>query len=64
MSDAKNGTMGQEGESRFAELEEIRREVEKRLRDNRRFLETFMNDTIPEDEEDDAGDGEEFFEEL
>jgi hypothetical protein len=36
---------------RFAELEELRREIGRRIRDNQRFLERFMEeDFIDEDE--------------
>ncbi len=34
---------------RFPELEEMQREIEKRIRDNRRFLETFMEDDFSEE---------------
>jgi hypothetical protein len=48
----------------LSDLEELQREVEKRLRDNRRFLERFMEDDFPEDEEEPDGGEEEDFEEL
>jgi hypothetical protein len=54
---------GGEGcESPFPELEEIQREVEKRLRDNRIFLERFLDEEFGEDDEED--EDEEHSEEL
>ena len=52
------------GDSRFPELEEMQREIEKRIRDNRRFLETFMEDDFSEEEGEEEEGGEEEFEEL
>ena len=46
----------------FQDLEILQQEVEKRIRDNQRFLERFMDDDF--DEEDDPEEGEEVFEEL
>jgi hypothetical protein len=37
--------------SRFPELEELQREVERRIRDNRRFLERFMDENFVDEEE-------------
>ena len=48
---------------RFPELEEIQREVERRIRDNRKFLEKFLDEDYV-DEEGEAEDGEEDIEEL
>lgn len=49
----------------LADLEDLQREVEKRIRDNHRFLERFMDDDFPEEEEDnDGGEEGEDFEEL
>jgi hypothetical protein len=48
---------------RFPELEELQQEVERRIRDNQRFLDNFLKeDYLDEDEEPD--DEEENFEEL
>jgi len=41
-------------DQRFPELAEIQREVELRIRDNQRFLDRFMDDDFPEEEEDSA----------
>ena len=48
---------------RFPELEELQREVEKRIRDNRRFLENFLDESF-KDEDEEVDDEEEPFEEL
>ncbi len=45
----------------FPELEEIQREVEKRLRDNKNFLERFLDEDF---EDEDAEEDEVNFEEL
>ncbi len=37
---------------RFPDLEELQREVERRIRDNQRFIERFMNEGFEEDERD------------
>lgn len=48
---------------RLRDLEVLQQEVEKRIRDNQRFLERFMD--VDFDEEDDSEEGEEeIFEEL
>ena len=47
---------------KFRDLEALQQEVEKRIRDNRRFLERFMDDEF--DDEEDPEEGEEVFEEL
>ena len=46
----------------LSDLEDLQREVEKRIRDNRRFLDRFMDDDFPEEEEenDDGQEGEDF----
>ena len=61
---AHSGTVPEEeSTSRFPELEELQQEVERRIRDNQRFLENFMDeDYLDGDEE--ADDDEENFEEL
>jgi hypothetical protein len=47
---------------RFPDLEVLQQEVEKRIRDNQRFLERFLDDEF-DDEEDPEGE-DETFEEL
>jgi hypothetical protein len=49
--------------TRFPELAEIQSEIEKRIRDNKRFLERFMDEDFA-DEDDEAGEDDEDFEEL
>ncbi len=51
--------------SRYPELDEIQREVERQIRDNQRFLERILDDDFPDEEEGaEPGDGGECFEEL
>lgn len=45
---------------RFPELEELQREVEKRIRDNRRFLENFLDDGFKDEDEEVDGEDEPF----
>lgn len=56
---------GEGGGSRFPDLEELQQEIEKRIRDNQRFLEGFLDEEFveaeSEEDEDDSGDD---FEEL
>lgn len=49
--------------TRFPELVEIQREIELRIRDNKRFLERFMDDDFA-GEEDEPDEDDEVFEEL
>jgi Mn-dependent DtxR family transcriptional regulator len=49
---------------RFPELEEMQREIAKRLADNRRFLERFLDDDFQDAEEEKEEDAGEDFEEL
>jgi len=52
-------------ESRFADLEALQQEIERRIRDNKRFLERFLDDDFSEDGEEDVAEDEgEDFEEL
>jgi len=52
-------------EGRFADLEALQQEIERRIRDNKRFLERFLDEDFKEDgEEDEEDDGGEDFEEL
>lgn len=52
------------GTSRFPELDELQREIERRIRDNQRFLAGFMDDDFGAEEEGDNDGEEEDFEEL
>lgn len=46
---------------RFPDLEELQQEIARRIRDNQRFLDRFLDDDFPEeDESSDDGDTEEF----
>jgi len=59
------GAESPEPVERFPELAEIQQEVEKRIRDNKRFLERFMDeDYIDEDDESESEGDDEVFEEL
>lgn len=50
--------------SRFPEMDELQHEIARRIRDNQKFLDHFMDtDYVEVDDEDDADD-EEYFEEL
>jgi len=48
--------------SRYADLDLLQQEVEKRIRDNQRFLERFLDEDYPDeaDETEDGADDEEF----
>ncbi len=49
----------------FPELEELQQEIDRRIRDNKRFLERFLDEDFIDDEETDAAEDEgEDFEEL
>ncbi len=50
-----------EPDNRFAELDQLQQEIARRIKDNQRFLERFLDEEYEEDEdaEDDAG-GEDF----
>lgn len=50
--------------SRFAELDELQREVAQRIRDNARFLERFLDEDYPDEDDDAAGEDEPESEEL
>jgi hypothetical protein len=49
--------------SPFADLDELQQEIERRIRDNKRFLEKFLDDDFPDEEdggtEEDSGEFEE-----
>ncbi len=62
-----SGQGAEEGGERLSEMELLQREVERRLRDNQKFLERFLDEDYEEDGEDSDGEeGEdgEVFEEL
>lgn len=42
----------------FDALDELRREIDRRIRDNKRFLERFMDEDFDDDDEGDEGDAE------
>ena len=48
-------------EERYPELAELQREVDRRIRDNQRFLEKFLDDDFDDDEPEEE---DEIFEEL
>jgi hypothetical protein len=49
----------------FPELEELQQEIDRRIRDNKRFLERFLDEDFADDDEADAAEDEgEDFEEL
>lgn len=54
--------------SRFPELEELQSDVARRIRDNQKFLDRFMDDEFIDDDPETTGDGDndaaEDFEEL
>lgn len=53
-----------ESGNRFADLDQLQQEVARRIKDNQRFLERFMQDEFEEEEgEEDAG-ADEDYEEL
>ncbi len=53
-SDRKNPPGEEPGDNRFPELAEIQREIERRIADNRRFLERFLDENFTGEEEDGA----------
>lgn len=54
-----------EAPSRYADLDLLQQEVEKRIRDNQRFLERFLDEDYPDEaEETEEGESDEEFEEL
>ena len=52
---------GDAPEERFPELAELQREIDRRIRDNQRFLERFLDDDF---DDEDPGEEDEIFEEL
>jgi len=50
--------------SRFPEMDELQSEIDRRIRDNQKFLEHFMDNDYIEEEDEDDEDDDEIFEEL
>lgn len=53
-----------ESGNRFADLDLLQQEVARRIKDNQRFLERFLQDDFEEEEGAEDAEGEEDFEEL
>ena len=72
MTDDKNPESNEElpaGESpapapRFPEMDELQNEIARRIRDNQKFLDHFMDTDYVEEDDDDDEDDDELFEEL
>lgn len=60
MSEDQGIVVPNKEESRFSELDDLQKEIDKRIRDNQRFLEKFMDDDFEEEESGEEEDGEEF----
>lgn len=57
----ETGPQTEEKVSRFPELDELQQDIQKRIRDNERFLEKFLDeDFIDEDDEEEDDPGEDF----
>lgn len=50
--------------SRFPEMDELQSEIERRIRDNRKFLDHFMDTDFVDDEDEEDDDEDDIFEEL
>ena len=50
--------------SRFPEMDELQSEIDRRIRDNQKFLDHFMDNDYIEEEDEDDEDDDEVFEEL
>lgn len=50
--------------NRFADLDQLQQEIARRIKDNQRFLERFMQEDFEEEETEEDGAAEEDFEEL
>ena len=62
---APTATEDEKESGRFAELDELQREVARRIQDNQKFLQHFLDDDFDESEGDEeAGDQEDDLEEL
>lgn len=53
-----------EAEKRFADLDLLQQEIARRIKDNQRFLERFMQDDFEEETDPEMAGDEEDFEEL
>lgn len=53
-----------ESGNRFADLDQLQQEIARRIKDNQRFLERFLQDDFEEEEGAEDAEGEEDFEEL
>lgn len=62
----QDGEPGDEGRgtSRFPELDELQRDIERRIRDNQRFLDRFLDDDFKDEEGDEEAPGDDAEEEL
>ncbi len=50
--------------SKFPEMDELQGEIDRRIRDNQKFLDHFMDNDYVEEDDGDDDDDEEIFEEL
>lgn len=53
-----------EAENRYADLDQLQQEIARRIKDNQRFLERFMQDDFEEENALEPAEDEEEFEEL
>lgn len=60
----KAGESPTEAENRFADLDQLQQEIARRIKDNQRFLERFMQDDFEEETDQEMAGDEEDFEEL
>lgn len=58
------GESAPEAENRFADLDQLQQEIARRIKDNQRFLERFMQDDFEEETDQEIAGDEEDFEEL
>lgn len=63
MSEQEAAPTPPENNGKWSELDELQREVERRIKDNQRFLDGFLDDDYEEDEAE-HDDADETFEEL
>lgn len=72
MSEDENNEVGAESTpeeetatpSRFPEMDELQQNIARRIRDNQKFLDHFMDKDFVDDDAEDDDDDEEMFEEL
>lgn len=60
----KAGESPAEAENRFADLDQLQQEITRRIKDNQRFLERFMQDDFEQETDQEMAGDEEDFEEL